>query len=79
MYQFVVTFRDPSLGHKARKALAELIGATPDDERLTLSPTGAILVASVDDDQRGVAAGVFTRFRGTVRYEKALTGGGRAA
>ncbi len=70
MYQLVITFRDPSLGHGARRAIAEILRAHGDDDRIDVSPSGAIIVVRVDREERLAVRRLVDRLGGSVMYDE---------
>jgi len=51
MHQFVVTFQDPLLGRAAREAMIDLLEVSREDERVVVSPSGAVLLVEALPDQ----------------------------
>lgn len=78
IYQFVATFRDPSLGRLAREAMVDLLGVSGDDDRVVVSPAGGILLVEALPGQRAAVRRQLVRLGGTLLREDGVSGGRRA-
>jgi len=77
IYQFVATFRDPSLGRLAREAMVDLLGVSGDDDRVVVSPTGGILLVEALPGQRAAVRRQLASLGGTLLREDGLPGSRR--
>jgi hypothetical protein len=78
IYQFVATFRDPSLGRLAREVMVDLLGVSGDDDRVVVSPAGGILLVEALPGQRAAVRRQLARLGGTLLREDGVPGGRRA-
>jgi hypothetical protein len=75
IYQFVATFRDPSLGRLAREAMVELLGVSGDeDDRVVVSPAGGILLVEALPGQRAAVRRQLASLGGTLLREDGMPG-----
>ncbi len=78
IYQFVATFRDPSLGRLAGQAMVDLLGVPGDDDRVVVSPAGGILLVEALPRQRAAVRRQLASLGGTLLREDGVPGGRRA-